>query len=122
MKDFDNWNNKKKNIEKFRWPYFKEWQIWNLSLWINIWVESIWKWKDFVRPILIIKKFNNKMFYGLPMTTQYKDNKYIYKIEEKSFIILSQLKALSNKRLLNKKWFISKEKLFNIKQKIRDIF
>jgi hypothetical protein len=43
------------------------------------------------------------MFYGLPMTTQYKDNKYIYEVGEKSYIILSQLKALSNKRLLNKK-------------------
>ena len=126
MKDFDNWNIRKKKIEKNRWPYFKEWQIWNFSLWVNVWVESYWKWNDFARPVLVVKKFNNKMFFWIPLTTRNSWNKYIESIWninwKESFLSISQLKIFSNKRLLNKISSLSKDDLLNIKQKIRDIF
>lgn len=122
--EFDNWNNEKQDINNVKWPYFKEWQIWFLSIWLNIWVESKWKWKSFSRPVLIVKKFNNKMFLWIPLTTKYKDNKYVYQIQDikwkNSFLILSQLRVLSNKRLNDKIGSLSKEELSEIKEKIKE--
>lgn len=123
--DLDVWNIKKKSIDKEkRAPYFKEWQIWFLSVWLNIWVESKWKGDNFSRPVLIIKKFNNQMFLWVPLTTKYKDNKYVEKIKninwKESFLLLSQIRIFSNKRLNDKIWSLYRSELFEIKDKIKE--
>jgi mRNA interferase MazF len=122
--EFENWNKCKQNINEVKWVYFKEWQIWFLSIWLNVWVESKWKWEKFSRPILIVKKFNNKMFLWIPLTTKYKDNKFLYKIKnidwKESFLILSQIRVLSNKRLYDKIWSLSKDELGWIKKIIKE--
>ena len=123
--DFDEWSIKKKNInEEKKGPYFKEWQIWFLSVWLNIWVESKWKGINFSRPVLIIKKFNNQMFLGIPLTTKYKDNKYVEQIKninwKESFLQLSQIRIFSNKRLNDKIGSLYKLELSEIKDKIKE--
>ena len=61
-KDFDKWNTEKKlidqriiNKDKFFYPR----EVWWCSAGLNIGVESNGKNKNFERPMLIIKKFNN---------------------------------------------------------------
>lgn len=108
QKDFDNWNNIKKLIDKKeirRDVFFYEREIWWCSAGINIGIEIDGKHKSYERPFLIIKKFNSQMLWVLPLTTQNKFNKYYYNINinhQNTSICLSQLKTISSKRLLRK--------------------
>ena len=107
-KDFDKWNKEKKEVDKKvvnRNLFFYPREIWWCSAGLNIGVEADGKNENFERPMLIIKKFNADMIWALPLTTKEKQNKYHYKLEHeniKSWVILSQIKTISTKRLLRK--------------------
>jgi len=103
-KNFDEWNNTKKllekNIENFL--QINEKEIWWSSLGVNLGDEEDGKNSNFERPILIIKKFNNKVVWILPLSTQSGNPKYYFSLEPKetkSYVILSQLRLISIKRL-----------------------
>ena len=107
-KDFDKWNEEKKMVNKKtvnRELFFYPREIWWCSAGLNIGVEANGKNENFERPVLIIKKFNADMIWVLPLTTKEKQNKYHFKLEHeniKSWVILSQIKTISTKRLLRK--------------------
>lgn len=85
--------------------YFKEREIWWASLGVNIGTEQNGKNETFERPVLVLKKFNLDLLWILPMTSQAKEGKFYFATEydrEKSFIILSQIRTISQKRLLRK--------------------
>lgn len=95
----------KLNFQKEVKVYFKEREIWWTSIGINVGFEENGKNENFERPVLVIKKFNKHMFWGLPLTSKNKTGKYYHQFKynnEKYSIILSQLKTISNKRLLRK--------------------
>ncbi len=54
-----------KNVANF---FVKEWQIWWVNAWYNIWNEIHWKWTDFKRPFLVIKKAGNMFIWVLLST------------------------------------------------------
>ena len=103
MKDFDDWNLRKQNIEKTKNDTlpFHEREIWWCSIGINLGDEQDGKNELYERPVLVIKKFNNKVAWVLPMSTKQKDGIYYFSIlhEGKVFtVILSQLRLVSIKR------------------------
>ena len=56
-KDFDNWNNIKKKLDKReKYPSFKEREIWWTNIGLNVGDEECGKGEKSVRPILIVKK------------------------------------------------------------------
>lgn len=59
-------------------PLFGTREIWWCSIGLNIGHEQDGKGTKFNRPVLVIKKFNNRLFWGVPLTTQIKDNKHYY--------------------------------------------
>jgi mRNA interferase MazF len=75
---YDQWNNIKKNLAQsnHKPPYFKEREIWWLSIGYNLGHEIYGKGPRFVRPVLIIRKFNRHTFIGVPLSTKIKNNKY----------------------------------------------
>jgi len=106
-KDFDSWNLKKKNInnKKFLPPLFKERDVWWLSVGTNIGFEEDGKHENFVRPVLVLKKFNRMLFLGIPLSKQIKDNIYYFKItlkEKTVSVLMSQIRVFSSKRMWNK--------------------
>jgi mRNA interferase MazF len=113
QKDFDKWNKEKKIVNAKivnRDLYFYAREIWWCSTGLNVGVEADGKNDNFERPILIIKKFNTDMIWVLPLTTKEKNNQYHLKLEYeeiKSWVILSQIKTISTKRLLRKVGSIS---------------
>jgi len=118
---FDKWNEIKKNI-KVKEIFFHEGDIWNIYNWQNVWFEQNWKWNLFLRPVIIIKKFNNDMFWGVPFTTQEKKWNFFHEYffnNQINFIIIPQLKLLSKKRLFKKMWVMKKKDFHELKQKTR---
>ncbi len=126
MKNFDTWNKEKKVIENKvvnRNLFFHLREIWWCSAGLNIGVESDGKNENFERPMLIIKKFNADMVWVLPLTTKEKQNKYHYKLEHetiKSWVILSQIKTISTKRLLRKIGSISELDFIEVIERVKN--
>ena len=112
-KDFDKWNTEKKLVDSKiinRDLFFYAREIWWVSAGLNVGVELDGKNENFERPMLIVKKFNSDMVWVLPLTTKGKKNQYYFKLEYetiKSWVILSQIKTISTKRLLRKVGSIS---------------
>lgn len=125
---FNNWNIQKQtlnNIEDEFIPYFREWQVWFIAMWINIWFEQDGKNTDFRRPVLILKKFNKEIFLWIPLTKTKREWKFYFELEIlkefKSYALLSQIRLYSSKRLLSHIWWINNINLDNIKQKISSL-
>lgn len=108
VKDFDGWIIKKKehHYRKTVPPLFKERDIWWVSVGVNIGFEEDGKNSNFVRPVLIVKKFNRELFLGIPMSTKIKkDNKYYIQVSIKGknvSVMSSQMRVFSSKRIWNK--------------------
>lgn len=126
QKDFDTWNSEKKLVDTKkinRHLYFYAREIWWCSAGLNIGVEVDGKNDNFERPMLIIKKFNADMVWVLPLTTKEKNNKYHHRLEHetiKSWVILSQIKTISTKRLLRKIGSISEDNLAQVCVKLQN--
>lgn len=74
IKDFDGWHPLKKQIqEDEKVPTIKQREIWWCSIGVNIGVEQDGKNDLYERPVLVVRKFNNRHFMGVPLTTQLKD-------------------------------------------------
>ena len=102
-KDFDNWNNLKKKLDnREKYSTFKEGGIWWVNIGMNIGNEQCGKSSLFSRPVLILKKFNNHFFFGVPLSSIQKDNSYYFNFEfhgKEQSAIIYQAKPISTKRL-----------------------
>ncbi len=102
----------------------KEHEVYWCSLGENIGFEQDGKGDDFRRPVLIFKKFNNNLFWGIPMSTKNKNNRYYVKIllkDIKQSAMVSQLRILDSKRLDQYIGYISKSDFIKIQNRIIDI-
>ena len=104
--DFDKWNEIKKKIDLAqsivdRFP--KEGEVWMCAVGRNIGVEQNGAGDNFSRPVLIVKKFNNSMFWVIPLSTKQKKFDFYFNYtdpnKEKVSVILAQLKLISIRRL-----------------------
>ncbi len=107
MKRFDAWNEVKKSIDDNNTFYtFKVREIYWLKVGQNVGYETQGKGKEFLRPVLIFRKFSKDTFLGIPLTTSTKDDMFHcafdYKISKKSCASLSQIKLFDAKRINQK--------------------
>jgi mRNA interferase MazF len=123
-KDFDGWNEKKKEVNSIEdSPFFYEGEIWWCSLGVNIDVEIDGKNTYFERPVLIIKKVNLQSALVIPITKTYKDSTYVYHIKTiSSNVVISQMRSISNKRLLRKVCRINIKEYAHIIIRLKYIF
>ena len=121
MKNFKNWNNKKIKLENKNGPNPKVRDIWWSYVGVNLGDEQDGGNKSFQRPVLILKKFNNRIFLALPLTSKEKNNKFHHKLQTAkvaSNIILSQIRLMSTKRLRRKIERIEQEEFLEILEKV----
>lgn len=122
-KEFDEWNNVKKNTAIRERVFFDKGDVWFASIGKNIGDEEDGKNEYFERPVLITRKFNNNVFLALPLTSTSKTGKFYHSLESfsGSVVILSQIRLLDSKRLLRFMGKISTEELEIVKNKIRQL-
>ena len=104
--------------------YFKERQIWWASLGANIGFEQDGKNDKFERPVLIFKKFNKYMAWCLPLTSKPKEGKYYYWFnykDQRGTILLSQIRAISSKRLIRKIGILSYEDFKKVRELVKKL-
>jgi len=122
-KDFNNWNNKKIEIDhSSNRVFYHEREVWWCSTGLNVGFEQDGKGENFSRPVLIIKGFNKNVFLSVPITTKAKDGKYYHRVDlgdnTPRKVILSQIRLLDSKRLQEKITMIPEEQFFEIKKAI----
>jgi mRNA interferase MazF len=124
-KDFDAWNVKKKVVHtsEFR-GFVRVREIWWCSLGVNVGDEEDGKNELFERPVLVLKRFNQRIVLSVPLTTHVKDNEFHFAFEyegERFAVILSQLRLISTKRLTRRIRRLDSELFAAIKQKIKKV-
>ena len=121
-RDFKKWHKKKNDLDQNEVRVnFHERDVWFGSIGANIGFEWDGKGEEFLRPIVILKKFNNETFWGIPLTTKVKDNQYYFIFEHndrKSAANLSQLRLIDAKRLKYQIGSISEKDFMELKKRI----
>lgn len=127
MKNYTNWHKIKTDINNLKdRVFFHEREIWFCYIGANVGFEQDGDKEEYLRPVLIIKKFNNAIFWGIPLTksNKAKDSKYYYSfsfIENiVSLAILSQIKLIDAKRLVRKVGDMKEEDFENVKKKLKE--
>ena len=124
-KDFKEWHELKSVLEKDgRRVFFHEREVWFSSLGFNLGYEQDGKGAKFLRPVIVLKKFNQDIFWGIPMTGTIKPYPYYYELSvngNKVSAVVSQLRLIDRKRLFRKVGMISEEDFERIKQRVIDL-
>ena len=103
-------------------PTFQEREIWWCSVGVNIGHEMDGKNQFYNRPVLIVRKFNPHIFFGVPLTTKIKQNPYYLPIRFKDraqCVMLSQLRLWDGKRLTHKMGQLPDDQFEAVKQALR---
>jgi mRNA interferase MazF len=114
MKNFDKWNEVKKNLNKKNKLIIpKEREIYWASIGINIGFEQDGKGDKFSRPVLVFKTFSKNMFFAIPLSTKRKKGSWFFEFNfienEISTALIVQGKILDTKRLENRLGMINKD-------------
>ena len=125
-KEYDLWNKLKKAIQsEIDSPdYFpQEGEVWMSAIGKNIGYEQNGSGDNFSRPLLVVKRFNNHMFWCIPLSTKQKKFDFYFNFtdpnNEKVSVILAQMKLVSVKRLKRKLYAIPQNILMEIKEKLK---
>lgn len=109
QKQFDKWNRQKKSIDALRhYKTFKERDILFLSIGENVGYEQNGKGEEFLRPVLVYKKFSAHVFLGIPLTKTVKEGRFYFSFsfkKGKSVAILSQIRLFDVRRV---KYFLGR--------------
>lgn len=128
IKDYQKWMGVKSEVNNeiglVADKYFKERDIWWASIGENIGSEEDGKGERFLRPILILRKFNRNLLLIVPLSTTDKEGAYYFRFkckERVSNALLSQIKSIDSSRLAKKIGMISDGDFKLLKEKIRII-
>lgn len=124
-KDFHSWHNTKSKIHQdYQRPNFSERDVWSCQLGINVGYEQDGKGKDFLRPVVVLRKFNKSVFLGVPLTHTQKHNQYYFHFEfqnSSSAAILSQVRLFDAKRLTYRIGRLEHKDFNQLKQKTKQL-
>ncbi len=131
MSRYDEWNAVKKDTENnARNLGIKPREIFWIKIGQNIGSEEYGKDKDFVRPVIVVRKLTSDLFIGIPLTRSLKNNNYFHQFKyinkskglvENSAMIL-QFRTYSIKRVLSKIGKVDIDNFAEIIEKSKSLF
>ena len=127
MKQYDKWNEVKKDIEIQSSIFtFKVREIYWLKVGQNIGYEVYGKGEEFLRPVLIFRKFSKESFLGIPLTSALKNDMFHFEFtpinkSKTNYAMLSQVKLFSSKRIHDKMGKISVDDFEQLKIKLKNL-
>lgn len=126
MKKYDEWSQVKRKIDsKEKLITYKERDIYWANIGENIGFEQNGKGSDFMRPILVFRKFTNKMFLGIPLSTQLRDGSFFFQFQfledKRSTALLVQAKMFDVKRLDRRIGMINKDDFEEMKLRMKKL-
>ena len=120
VKRFDVWFRIKPHLDDLTtYPKFQEGDVWWCHIGENVGHEECGKGNKFLRPIIVLKKFNNRIFFGIPTSSKLKDSPFYRPIIIKGSrvsVLMTQMRLFDVKRLLYKQGKISPNELNSLKK------
>ncbi len=127
-KDYTKWHKIKTNINDLKnRVFFHEREIWFCYIGANVGFEQDGNKQDYLRPVLILRKFNNEIFWGMPLTKsdKTKDSRYYYNFSfvenVESLAILSQVRLMDARRLARQIGTMSEDDFKRVKEKLKEL-
>jgi mRNA-degrading endonuclease toxin of MazEF toxin-antitoxin module len=124
-KDFNGWLTKKKGLHHYKKRvFFHEREVWFAALGVNVGFEQDGRGDAHLRPVIVLRKFNNEVLWCLPLTKNQKKGNYYFTFnlnEELSTAILSQIRLIDAKRLQYKIGDITPTNFILLKIKLRQL-
>lgn len=125
-KDFDNWNNKKKQTHAEQPRLYTVREVWWCRLGVNIGSEQDGGGKFFLRPVVIIRGFGADTCMVVPLTTSPRQHPLripIGTIQGKEAIaLLSQVRVVDTRRLVEKVGFLDQEAFGRLRKAAKMLF
>jgi len=91
-------------------------------MWLNLKQESCWKWDDFRRPVLILKKLSTNTFIWIPLSTKLKNGTWYADYTqnwEKCTALLYQIKMFDVTRFQRRIWQMDEKDFSGIKKRLK---
>lgn len=124
-KEFDQWNKQKKQLHMLeKPPYFKEREVWWCSVGLNVGTEQDGKGKNYSRPVIVLRKFSNHQFIGIPSTRSKKTTRFYHQLitnKEDFNFILSQIRVFDSRRLQDRIVTASNDEMIKLKKAVRQL-
>jgi mRNA interferase MazF len=124
MKDFDGWNIQKKNTqdrELNRWCRKRD--IWWCTMGVNVGFEQDGKGTKFLRPVVVLRSFGFHTAFIVPLSTSSKKNPFYLSVGpvqgQNAFAILTQVRLIDTKRLVEKVGKLDNTKFKELKEAIK---
>jgi mRNA interferase MazF len=124
QKDFKGWNRLKIQLqEQHSSPTFQQREVWWCSVGVNLGNEIDGKNQFYNRPVLVIRKFNRFVFYGVPLSTKLKEgNPYYFPIhfKDKSVsALIAQMRLFDSRRLTDPMGKLSQDQFLAVREAIK---
>lgn len=119
-----NWSDYSKELNNRRIPFFKEKEVWWTAIGINIGHEENGKGEQYVRPVLVLKKFGRATFLGVPFSTSLNTHKLDIEFQLNGRLnkaLISQQRTYDARRLLTKIGKLDQELFDRIRKTAKDI-
>jgi mRNA interferase MazF len=125
-KKFKEWHSVKEKLHKETKKTIvpKEREIYWVSVGVNIGHEQDGKGNVFSRPVLVIKRYNKNLFFGVPLSTQIKQGSFFFEFDfngKKSNALIVQGRIYDTKRLENRMGMIPNETFNNLKKQLKEL-
>lgn len=127
MDTYDKWNKLKKTTSNSNSNFtFKVREIYWLKVGYNIGYEVFGKGDEFLRPVLVLRKFSKESFLGIPLTSSQKDDMFHFGFtpinkKKKNYAMLSQIKLFSAKRIHDKLGKITTDDFDKLKVNLKEL-
>ncbi|MDP3999890.1 MAG: type II toxin-antitoxin system PemK/MazF family toxin [bacterium] len=114
-KDYDGWHVRKRQLNErlVVARYFYEREIWWTAIGVNVGFEQDGKHDEYTRPVVILRKFNARLFLGIPLSTTGRRGRYYfpfrYVVGRESVAVISQMRAYDSRRLVSKSGVMQKQ-------------
>lgn len=122
IKNFDKWTIVKKKIElNSSFVSAHDGTIWFCSVGENIGYEEDGKNANYERPVLVLRKWSQKCFLGVPLTRTLRNGSYFYTFEfesKNSCALLIQIRTFDFKRLSRLLGSIPDRQLYEIRKQL----
>lgn len=124
MKKFDEWNTRKKLLSENLSSFFpKIGEVWIVSLGLNIGREQDGSGIDFVRPVLVYKRINARLFIVLPLSTKQKELDFYHNVQDvsgqKIAVIIAQIRVIGIERFARKLYVFDGCMFVDVQEKLK---
>ena len=126
MKEFDEWNYKKKQADMDSPRLYTVREIWWCRLGVNIGTEQDGSGENFPRPVVILRGFGPNSCLIIPLTASAHKHPLrftIGKVQDKeASAIMSQIRVIDTRRLIEKVGFLEKAILGALRKAVKNLF